>query len=83
MHNYTNQRDGSFGLWFVSDALIHCCLHRNMTIQTKRTVPLVCGLFVVCFRRVDTLLFAPKHDNTNQKNRPFGLPLVCGLFPMR
>ena len=35
MHNYTNQRDGSFGLWIVSDALIHCYLHRNMTIQTK------------------------------------------------
>ena len=24
-----------FVVWFVSDALIHCCLHRNMTIQTK------------------------------------------------
>ena len=32
--------------------------------------------FVICFRRVDTLLFAPKHDNTNQKNRPFGLWFV-------
>ena len=34
LHNYTNQRDGSFGLWIVSDALI----------QTKGTVLLVCGL---------------------------------------
>ena len=42
-------------------------------LQTKGTVLLVCS------RCVDTLLFAPKHDNTNQKNRPFGL---C-LFPMR
>ena len=39
--------------------------------------------FVVCFRCVDTLLFAPKHDNTNQKNRPFGLWFVCGLFLKR
>ena len=39
MHNYTNQRDDSskpkgrffwFVVWFVSDALIHCCLRRNM-----------------------------------------------------
>lgn len=30
MNNYTHQRDGSFGLWFVSDALIHCCLRRNI-----------------------------------------------------
>ena len=30
MHNHTNQRDGSFGLWFVSDALTHCCLRQNM-----------------------------------------------------
>ena len=40
MHNRTNQRDGSFKpkgrfFWFVSDALIHCCLRRNMPTQTK------------------------------------------------
>ena len=38
--------------------------------QTKGTV------LLVCFRCVNTLLFAPKHGNTNQKNRPFGLWFV-------
>ena len=33
MHNYANQRDGSFGLWFITD-------------ETKGTVLLVCiGMF--------------------------------------
>ena len=56
MHNYTNQRDGSFGLWFVSDALIYCCLHQNRPKE-----PSLWFVVWVCFRRVDTLLFAPKH----------------------
>ena len=41
----------------------------NYTHQrhTKGTV------LLVCFRCVNTSLFAPKHANANQKNRPFGL----------
>ena len=49
MHNYrgiynitANQRDGSFGLWFVSDALIHCCLRQNRPKEPSLW-------FVVCF----------------------------------
>ena len=44
MHNYANQRDGSFGLWFVSDALIHCCLRQNRPKEPSLWF-VVCDLF--------------------------------------
>ena len=48
MHNYTNQRDGSFGLWFVSDALTHCCLHRK---PKGRFLWFVSGALIHCCLR--------------------------------
>ena len=48
MHNYTNQRDGSFKpkgrfFWFVvCSRCVDILLFAPK--QTKRTVPLVCGL---------------------------------------
>ena len=42
--------------------------------QTKGTVLLVCS------RCDNTLLFAPKHANANQKNRPFGLWFVSNAL---
>ena len=53
-HKKQNQRDGSFGLWFVSDALTHCCLRQNRSKEPSLW-------FVVYFQCVDTLAFAPKH----------------------